>query len=497
MEVPGYKIQREIGRGGMATVYLAIQESLGRPVVLKMLNSVNLGKSEELVDRFLAEGRILASLNHPNIITIYDIGLAGGSMYISMEYVHGGDLKQRLELSISPAEALDYLAQVTRALGEAHKHGIVHRDVKPANILFKDNTPILTDFGIAKYVDTDSDLTSTGVFLGSPNYVSPEQASGTKLDGRADIYSLGCIFYEMLAGKKPYTSDSVIDIIIKHRQAPIPKLPKELAEYQPLLNRMMAKKRDERFPDAESLLTEIDKLRRQHLKGATGEIEITGEQARLLLQTQETRKRRILIGLILISLVVFSTLKYVEIRIKAPSTVNTRDISTETILDTTTGPVVTAMTQPAPTQNSAAPAPDVTQDPLIAAPAPDPVPPPAPAPPVNAEIVKALKFLGQQSLDAYKLTYPPGDNAYYYFSRLLELEPGSPEGVNGILQIADRYAFLAEQAVLNNENEKASAYADIGLRINPRNEALLALKNFSQAQDGSLWTTVKKLFSGK
>lgn len=499
MEVPGYKIQREIGRGGMATVYLAIQESLGRPVVLKMLNSVHLGKSEDLVDRFLAEGRILASLNHPNIITIYDIGVADGSMYISMEYVQGGDLKQRLELSISPTEALDYLAQVTRALGEAHKHGIVHRDVKPANILFKGNTPILTDFGIAKYVDTESDLTSTGVFLGSPNYVSPEQAGGTKLDGRADIYSLGCIFYEMLTGKKPYTSDSVIDIIIKHRQAPTPKLPRDLAEYQPLLNRMMAKKRDERFPDTENLLTEIEKLRRQHINSATGEIEASGEHASVLFQKQQRRQRRILIGLILISLVVFSTLKYVEIRIKAPITVNPRDVSTQSILDNNaTSPVVIAMTPSAPTPNSAPTPLAGVQDQPVAAPAPEPVATPAaPPPPVNTEIVKALKFLGQQSLDAYKLTYPPGDNAYYYFSRLLEIEPGNPEAVNGILQIADRYAFLAEQAVLSNENEKASAYADIGLRINPRNEALLALKNFTQAQDRSMWTTVKRLFSGK
>ena len=498
MEVPGYKIQREIGRGGMATVYLAIQESLHRPVVLKMLNSVNLDKSGDMVDRFLSEGRILASLNHPNIITIYDIGLAGGSMYISMEYVHGGDLKQRLELAISPTEALDYLAQVTRALGEAHKHGIVHRDVKPANILFKDNTPILTDFGIAKYVDTDSDLTSTGVFLGSPNYVSPEQAGEAKLDGRADIYSLGCIFYEMLAGKKPYVSDSVIDIIIKHRQAPIPKLPRELAEYQPLLNRMMAKKRDERFPDAESLLTEIEKHRRQHINSATGEIEVSGEHTSQLFQKQQRRQRRILIGLILISLVVFSTLKYVEIRIKAPIAVNTRQVSTQTILDnSSTSPAVSAMAQSAPIPDSASPALAEVQDPAVAGPAPEPVATPTPAPPVNVEIVKALKFLGQQSLDAYKLTYPPGDNAYYYFSRLLEIEPGSPEAVNGILQIADRYAFLAEQAVLNNENEKASAYADIGLRINPRNEALLALKTFSQSQDRSLWSTVKGLFSGK
>ena len=148
-----------------------------------------------------------------------------------MEYVDGGDLKQRLELSISPTQALDYLLQIASALNEAHKHGIVHRDVKPANILFKDNTPILTDFGIAKQVDVDADLTSTGIFLGSPNYVSPEQADGHKLDGRADIYSLGCIFYEMLTGSKPYTSDSVIGIVIQHQQAPVPTLPDDLKEY--------------------------------------------------------------------------------------------------------------------------------------------------------------------------------------------------------------------------------------------------------------------------
>jgi serine/threonine-protein kinase PpkA len=196
----------------MATVYLAIQESLNRPVVLKILDNVDADKSQDLTERFMAEGRIIASLTHPHIITIYDIGVANNSLYISMEYVQGGDLKQRLELPISEEESLDILAKVSRALNEAHKHGIVHRDVKPANILFRDsNTPLLTDFGIAKQVDNENDLTSTGIFLGSPNYVSPEQADGVKIDGRADIYSLGCILYEMLAGHKPYISTSVID----------------------------------------------------------------------------------------------------------------------------------------------------------------------------------------------------------------------------------------------------------------------------------------------
>ncbi|HIE84450.1 MAG TPA: serine/threonine protein kinase, partial [Dehalococcoidia bacterium] len=193
MDIQGYTIKHEIGKGGMATVYLATQESLHRDVVLKLLDDVQMGDSD-LGERFLAEGRILASLKHPNIITIYDIGIANDQLYISMEYIQGGDLKQRLELPVSAEEALDYLSQVSSALGEAHKHGIVHRDVKPANILFADNdTPILTDFGIAKEVDTEHDLTSTGIFLGSPNYVSPEQADGQKIDGRADIYSLGCI----------------------------------------------------------------------------------------------------------------------------------------------------------------------------------------------------------------------------------------------------------------------------------------------------------------
>ena len=192
MEIPGYQIHREIGRGGMATAYLAIQESLEREVVLKVLNITAHNHSENLIERFLAEGRIIATLNHPNIITIFDIGIADDSLYLSMEYVDGGDMKSRMESPLEPIEALNFLYKIGSGLDAAHCHGIIHRDVKPANILFRvDETLLLTDFGIAKQVGLDSDLTATGMFIGSPNYVSPEQAGGSEIDGRTDIYSMG------------------------------------------------------------------------------------------------------------------------------------------------------------------------------------------------------------------------------------------------------------------------------------------------------------------
>jgi serine/threonine-protein kinase PpkA len=501
MEIPGYRIQRLIGKGGMATVYLAIQESLHRPVVLKILDQVTAQRTEDLIERFIAEGRIIASLRHPNIITIYDIGLAENSLYISMEYVQGGDLKQRMELPISVDEALEYLAKIAGALAEAHKHGIVHRDVKPANILFRDeHTPLLTDFGIAKQVDNESDLTSTGIFLGSPNYVSPEQADGIKTDGRADIYSLGCIFYEMLTGKKPYISNSVIDIVIQHKQAPIPRLPAESADLQPLLDRMMAKRREDRFPDAESLILAINKVRdarrRAQRLSDTGTFEVDAAAG----SRRQRRAKQLLGALILLGMVMFSSLKYVEIRLKAP-TVRAEPVAPQAILAAAGELAPPAAAQPsapdvqdtASAADSAAAGPDTGAiETMQAAPAAI-----AEASRPPEEVIQALVWLGRKSLDDYKLTYPPKDNAYYYFNRLLELDPGNQTAVAGIHEIADRYAVLAEQAMARDEMDKTAAYVDIGLRINPDNEALLALKKFAHDQDRSILGKVKGLFSSR
>lgn len=507
MEIQGYKILREIGKGGMATVYLAVQESLHRNVVLKILDDVKVDNSD-LGERFLAEGRILASLNHPNIITIYDIGIANDLLYISMEYVQGGDLKQRLELPVSPDEVLDYISKVVSALGEAHKHGIVHRDVKPANILFSDNdTPILTDFGIAKEVDTDSDLTSTGIFLGSPNYVSPEQADGQKIDGRADIYSLGCIFYEMLTGEKPYISNSVIDIVIQHKQGPIPTLPEEFEEFQPLLDKMMAKQRDQRFAEAGDLISAISALQRKRADaGISTDFDITGLSQTDGYARRQKRASKILMGLVLLGLVMFSSLKYIEIKIKTdPRKKN--QISTSTVLDSTPMVIPTLESGEVVVETGSAPMPEPdpsiepgseNTDPDSATTATEPEPTPVAEPePVSEDVLKALAWLGNQSLEEYKLTYPPKDNAYYYFSRMLELSPGNRQAVMGILEISDRYAVQAEQALARNQQADMLKYIEYGLRINPQNESLLTLKSLAGNQDTSFLGTIKSMFSKK
>ncbi|MDX1514070.1 MAG: serine/threonine-protein kinase, partial [Gammaproteobacteria bacterium] len=246
MEIPGFKIKETIGQGGMATVYLAVQESLSRDVVLKVMSTSH-SEGSNFVDRFMNEGRIIAGLQHPHIITIFDIGNQDGRVWISMEYVNGGDLKSRIEMGMTPVEALELVVNLSSALDFAHKRGIVHRDVKPQNILFRrDGTALLSDFGIAKETQTDTELTSTGTILGSPFYMSPEQAEGMLVDGRTDIYSLGVMFYEMITGERPYPGDTAIKVIMQHIQSPVPKLPEEFARFQPLLERMMAKDRDDR-----------------------------------------------------------------------------------------------------------------------------------------------------------------------------------------------------------------------------------------------------------
>lgn len=194
----------------MAKAYLAEQVFLGREVVLKVFDS-NVKRSAETTESFLNEGRIIASLNHLHIITIYDIGRSDDKVYITMEFVEGGDLKTRLQQRILvPFEAINLVAKTASGLATAHENGIVHRDVKAGNILFRnDGTPLLSDFGIAKRLSVDSDLASTGMFVGSPNYMAPEQSEAGQIDGRADIYALGVMLYEMLSGMRAYVADLV------------------------------------------------------------------------------------------------------------------------------------------------------------------------------------------------------------------------------------------------------------------------------------------------
>lgn len=257
--IPGYRIERRIGKGGMASVYLAIQESLHRAVALKILTNFD---SPEFSERFLNEGRTIAQLSHTNIITIHDIGIANGLHYISMEYIEGGDLKQRIKGGVGPEFALNVIEQMASALRLAHRRNMVHRDVKPANILFRDEAiPILTDFGIAKQIGLEKNVTVTGTIMGSPHYMSPEQAQGRDVDCRSDIYSLGIVFYEMLTGVKPFDDESDIKTIVKHMNAPMPALPETHARFEEIVGRMTAKRTEDRYADVDELLTHLKDLR--------------------------------------------------------------------------------------------------------------------------------------------------------------------------------------------------------------------------------------------
>lgn len=261
IRIPGYRIEAPIGSGAMASVHLAIQESLERQVALKIMAAA-LGADTSFCKRFLKEGRIIAQLSHPHIITIYDIGVFQDHYYMAMEYLAGGSLKERLLHRLSVEECLMILEQIAKPLGYAHRHGFIHRDVKPANILFrKDGSAVLSDFGIAKGLSDNTQLTAMGWTLGTPNYMSPEQALGQPADARSDLYSLGVVFFEILTGTRPFQAEDSFRTAMLHVQEPIPRLPAPKAHCQDLVDRLMAKKPDDRFSTAEELVEAIQQLR--------------------------------------------------------------------------------------------------------------------------------------------------------------------------------------------------------------------------------------------
>ncbi|MDQ8038530.1 MAG: serine/threonine-protein kinase [Pedobacter sp.] len=261
--IPGYTLKRKLGQGGMAAVFLAVQESFGREVALKILIP-SLAKEVHFAERFLREARTMASLTHPNIIVVHDVGIAGPLHYYAMACHNGGDLTQRIRSGgVSTQEALRITRQIAEALAYAHEQGIVHRDIKPDNILFRerDDGAVLTDFGIAKSLHNDENqLTQLGATVGTPKYMSPEQARGKKVDGRSDLYSLGCVLYEMLTGAPPFLAEEAVTLAIKHCQDPIPVLRTELSRFQPLLNSLLAKEPGQRPADGRELVTMLDAL---------------------------------------------------------------------------------------------------------------------------------------------------------------------------------------------------------------------------------------------
>ena len=258
--IPGFDIESEIGEGAMATVYLATQRSLERKVALKIM-AASLAADPTFCERFLREGRTLARLSHPHTVTIHDIGNVDQLYYMAMEYLPNGTLKERIASGLDPEQGVGYIRQIASALGYAHEQGLVHRDVKPANILFRaDGNAVLSDFGIAKSLDDRTQFTQAGFAVGTPSYMSPEQARGQDIDGRADLYALGVVLYEILVGKLPYNGTDALSTALAHLTEPLPELPIHHGRYQTILERLLAKDPADRFPDAKALLVALDRL---------------------------------------------------------------------------------------------------------------------------------------------------------------------------------------------------------------------------------------------
>ena len=258
MQIPGYRIERELGQGGMAIVYLAVQESLHRKVALKVIRPA-LTMDEEFAQRFMREGRTIAQLSDPHIVTVYDISSHQGTYYLSMEYLPGGTLQQRIAHGLNVNEVLTIAKAVVSALNYAHQHQVIHRDIKPQNILFRDNgQAVLTDFGIAKTLGATTIMTRTGLSLGTPRYMSPEQIRGQGVDARSDLYSFGVMLYEMLTGNVPYNADDSFALAMMHVTAPVPALPPQLQRFQALLDTLLDKNPARRLQSGAEIIAALD-----------------------------------------------------------------------------------------------------------------------------------------------------------------------------------------------------------------------------------------------
>jgi len=261
-----YHILEQLGEGGMATVYKAYDTRLDRNVAIKVILPQK-QHSEKFLKRFEREAKALAQLSHPNIVGVIDYGEEQGIPFLVMEYIPGGTLKQKVGKPIPWQEAAHLLAPIARALGYAHQRKIIHRDVKPSNILITESgEPMLSDFGIAKMLEAEEtmDLTGTGVGVGTPEYMAPEQGLSKPVDARVDIYALGVVFYEMVTGRKPYQADTPLAVLLKSASEPLPR-PRDLVREMPenverVLLKALAKRPGDRFQDMIEFANVLEKL---------------------------------------------------------------------------------------------------------------------------------------------------------------------------------------------------------------------------------------------
>ena len=253
VKVPGFRLIRRLGQSGMSRAFLAEYQKTG---ALRVLKVVDIGNGAvDLLQRFVQEVEVISQIRNPHVATVFEHGKTDSHAYIAIEYFPGGDLRGRMQGPLEPEKALDYVCQIADALVAVHANGVVHRDLKPDNIMLRENGDlVLTDFGIAKDLSRNMNQTTRGEGLGTPYYLSPEQVISSQVDPRSDLYSLGIMLFEFLTGAPPYRGDDPLTVMQKHVHAPLPELSGELARFQPVLAKLIAKKAQERYASAEVAL---------------------------------------------------------------------------------------------------------------------------------------------------------------------------------------------------------------------------------------------------
>lgn len=273
IQIPNFEFERELGRGGMSRVYLARQLEPKRKVAIKIVYP-GTTPDPEFMASLKKEGDMIASLSQDNIITIYACGVIDNHYYMAMEVLSGGDLSDRIKKGMRPEDALEVMIQIGSALKHAHDKGLLHRDIKPENVMFHENgKAVLVDFGIAKEADSTSNFTKVGAVVGTPHYMSPERCMGKPADARSDIYAMGVMFFEMLTGHKVYEGRDTFAVSYAHVYEPIPPLPPELARYQSVINKLLAKDPDERYQNCGEMIEALKRLRGGMAEPATRRVE--------------------------------------------------------------------------------------------------------------------------------------------------------------------------------------------------------------------------------
>ena len=493
--IAGYNISKLLAKGGMSSIYLAEQESLQRQVVLKFLNPE---LDDTVKKRFIDEGRIIASLKHPHIITVFDVVSSEKYSFISMEYLPDGDLETRLLSKLDTFTALDIIGKISEALHAVHKQGIIHGDIKPANILFRGaDCPLLTDFGISHQIDPEKEVEiGSDELYFSPTYASPELIQGKPFDYRTDLYSLGIMLYEMLAGEKPFTGDTGIESIANSIQNPVPSLPEPLKGLQPLVDGLLEKSPENRLSDARLVTRFVHQYLKDHpdltkRSSDTKPID-TDVVVEYIAKNKEENPDNIKKGhmsllFLLLILVLFlvlnsDVLNYKdqtpepvakvdsspEVQVKFPH-VNSNNIEVNYDRQSKQAELeliekqkkldeknqeLALIQKELEEQKKRAEKQKITK---------------------NKKIISLLKK-GQSSLKSYQLTTPLNDNALYYFQKVLELDKNNPKAIKGIEDIVYRYELLARSELGKYHYQKAQSFISSGLSIDSGNKRLLALQ---------------------